>query len=198
MRNELETEQRLQHIDHQAPPAIAVRLFHSPWLLNQGPGGQASLLRAGSHRSIWNTDFKLWTPTAWLHVSPGLDHCFTPTKFHPLTVKVISWSLRPDAPVIYTGAFLIWQFGRIEHYHHLIILSRHQHGYPWPSFATPPYHSSLPVGLQGYTLYPHRAAVCRFELATLLFYSHVKGSIGVHHLWTHPYFSSSVLHVLFI
>ena len=42
---------------------------------------------------------------------------------------------------------------------HLIILSCHQHGYPGPSFATPPYRSSF----QGYTPYPHRAAVYRFE-----------------------------------
>ena len=98
-----------------APPAIAVCLFRSPELLNRGPGGPASLLRTGSHSSIWNTDFKLWTPTppAWLPVSPGLNHCFTPTQFNPSTVKVISWSFRPDAPVIYTGAFLIWQLGRV-------------------------------------------------------------------------------------
>ena len=55
---ELETEQRLQHIDLPAPPAIAVRLFRSPGLLNRGPGDPASLLRVGSHSSIWNTDFK--------------------------------------------------------------------------------------------------------------------------------------------
>ena len=29
------------------------------------------------------------------------------TQFNPSTVKVIPWSLRPDAPVIYTGAFLL-------------------------------------------------------------------------------------------
>ena len=96
-----------------APPAIAVGLFRSPGLLNRGPGGPASLLRAGSHRSIWNTDFKLWTPTAWLPVSPGLYHCFTSTQFNPSTVKGIPWSLWPDSPVIYTGAFLIWQLGRV-------------------------------------------------------------------------------------
>ena len=42
------------------------------WAAQPGTlGGLASLLRAGSHRSIWNTDFKLWTPTAWLPVSAG-------------------------------------------------------------------------------------------------------------------------------
>ena len=63
--------------------------------------------------------------------------------------------------------------------HHLVVastrisltLSRH-----------PPYRSSFPAGLQGYTSYPHRAAVCRFELVALLLFGHVNGSIGVHHL----------------
>ena len=75
------------------------RLFRSPGLLNRGPGGPASLLRAGSHSSIWNTDFKLWTPNAWHPVSPRLYHCFTSTQFNPSIVKVIPWSLRPDAQV---------------------------------------------------------------------------------------------------
>ena len=34
--------------------------------------------------------------------------------------------------------------------------SRHQHGSPWPFPAT------LPIGLQGYILYRHRAVVYRF------------------------------------
>ena len=66
--------------------------------------------------------------------------------------------------------------------HHLIMLSCHLHGYPWPSHATPPNRSSLPAGPQGYTLYPHRDGVCRFELVAPLLLGHVKGSIGVHHL----------------
>ena len=68
------------------------------------------------------------------------------------------------------------------HHHHLIILSYHQHRYPWPSLATPLYRSSLSVGPDSYTLYLHRAAVCRFKLVTLLLLGHVKGSIGVHHI----------------
>ena len=32
----------------------------------------------------------------------------------------------------------------------IIIMSCRQHGYPWPSLATPPYRSSLLAGLQGY------------------------------------------------
>ena len=97
---ELVTEQNSNILTPPVPPAIAVRLFRSPGLLNRGFGGPASLLRAGSHSSIWNTDFKIWTPTAWLPVSPGLYHCFTSTQFNPSTVKVIPWSLRPDSLVI--------------------------------------------------------------------------------------------------
>ena len=80
----------------------------------------------------------------------------------------------------------------------IIIFSCHQHGYPWPFLATPPYRSSLPAGPQGYTLYPHRVAVCMFELVALLLLGHVKGSIRVHHLWARLYFSRSVLHVWFV
>ena len=81
---------------------------------------------------------------------------------------------------------------------YVITLSCHQHRYPWPSLATPRYRSSLMAGPQGYIPYPHRAAVCRFELVALLLLGHVKGSIGEHHLWARPCFSSSILHAWFI
>ena len=79
-----------------------------------------------------------------------------------------------------------------------IIMSCHQHGYPWPSLTTPSFHSSFLAGSQGYIPYLHRAAVCRFELIALFSLSHVRGSIGAHHLWEYPWFSSSVLDVWFI
>ena len=79
-----------------------------------------------------------------------------------------------------------------NYYHHVVppagislTLSRH-------------IHSSLLVGPEGYIPYPHRPAVCRFELVVLLLLGHVKGSIGANHLWSRPYFSSSVLHVWFV
>ena len=56
-------------------------------------------------------------------------------------------------------------------------MSYRLHGYPWPSLTTPPYRSSLLGGSQGYIPYPHRAAVCRFELVALLLFGHVRGSI---------------------
>ena len=80
----------------------------------------------------------------------------------------------------------------------IIIMSCCQHGYPWFSLATPPYRSSLLAGPQGYIPYPHRAAVCSFELVVLLLLSHMRGSIGEHPLWARPCFSSSVLHVWFV
>ena len=77
--------------------------------------------------------------------------------------------------------------------HFIIIMSCHQHGYPWPILDTFPDRSSPLAGLQGYIPYPHIAAVCMFELL-----SHMWGSIGVHHLWARPCFSSSVLRARFI
>ena len=66
----------------------------------------------------------------------------------------------------------------------------HRHGYPWPSLAISPYHSSPLVGLQGHILSPHVAAECMFELVVLLLPGHMWGSIGVHHLWARPCFYS--------
>ena len=79
-----------------------------------------------------------------------------------------------------------------------IIISFYQHGYPWPSLATSPYRSSPLAGLQGYIPYSHIAAICMFELVVLLLLGHMWGSIGVHHLWARPCFSSSVLCVWFV
>ena len=79
-----------------------------------------------------------------------------------------------------------------------IIMSCRQHGYPWPSLATSPYHSSPLAGLQGYILCPHIVAVCKLELVVLLLHGHMWGSIGVHHLWARPCFSSSVQRVWFV
>ena len=80
--------------------AITVFLSHSPGLLNRGPGGPSLcwdmvLIPASS----------LQLPDFLSH--PGLYHCSTLTQFNPLTAKAISWSPRLDAPVIYTGAFLL-------------------------------------------------------------------------------------------
>ena len=80
----------------------------------------------------------------------------------------------------------------------IIIMSCRQHGYPWLPLATSPYHSSPPAGLHGYILCPHIVAVCKFELVVLLLHGHMWGSIGLHHLWACPCFSSSVPRVWFV
>ena len=83
-------------------------------------------------------------------------------------------------------------------YIYIIIMSYRQHGYLWTSLATSTYYSSPLAGLQGYILYPHIVAVCKFELVVLLWLGHMWGSIGVHHLWARPCFSSSILRVWFV
>ena len=92
----------------------------------------------------------------------------------------------------------IVQFFNMKRYIIIIIMSCRQHGYPWPSLATSPYYSLPQAGLQGYILCPHIAAVWMFELVVLLLLGHMWGSIGVHHLWARPCFSSSVLRVWFV
>ena len=62
----------------------------------------------------------------------------------------------------------------------------------WHLWMTRPLRAHV---LQGYIPHPHIAAVCMFEQVILLLLDHMRGSIGVHRLWAHPCFSSSVLHV---
>ena len=69
----------LQHIDPPSSSGHSSASFSFSWAAQLGAWGPSlSAERADSHRPIWNTDFKLWTPTAWLPVSPGLYHCFRP------------------------------------------------------------------------------------------------------------------------
>ena len=49
------------------------------------------------------------------------------------------------------------------------------------SSSSPSCRASLPVGLQGYILYRHRAVVCRFYLVVLPLLFHVKWFTGVCH-----------------
>ena len=66
----------------------------------------------------------------------------------------------------------------IKQPNHIIIMSRRQHGYPWPSFASSPYHSSPLAGLQGYISYHHIAAVCMYVQAGHPAFS--RSYVGVH------------------
>ena len=49
-----------------------------------------------------------------------------------------------------------------------------------------------------FQLCPYKAVLDKFKLVVQHFLFHVKESMGEHYLWVHPYFSSSVLHVLFV
>ena len=85
----------------------------SPGLLNRGLGslGAQPLLGHGSHSSIF--------PNCLKFLSPGLYNNLTSIYFQQASQfalistprqsrsPLISWYLRPDAPVIYTGAFLL-------------------------------------------------------------------------------------------
>ena len=106
---ELKTEQRFQHIDPPTLLTITALLSRSPGLLNRGSGDPAL-----------NRELVLTTRTGTLTSSSELQLIWTScnrgyiivfadsiqpddSQGHPL----ISWYLRPDAPVIYTGAFLL-------------------------------------------------------------------------------------------
>ena len=119
VRGELETEQRLQHIDPPAPPAIAVCLFHSPGLLNWGPGAQhlcwelVPTARSGTLTSSSELQL-IWTSCRWGYITiwrpPTSCECHNSHSIQPLNSQdfpLIPWYLWPDAPVIYTGAFLL-------------------------------------------------------------------------------------------
>ena len=89
------------------------------------PGAQRTQLSAGSGSRCFelqhlspNSDLLLTRTSCSTRLYNWLTStCFSErricTQFNPFTVKVIPWYLRPDAPVIYTGAFPIWQLGRV-------------------------------------------------------------------------------------
>ena len=111
--SELETEQRLQHIQHIDPPQLF--LLSQPFFPLSWPaqpvGGSLCwdmvLIPASSLQLIWTSCRRdyiiIWhPPTFERHIC---------TQYNPSTVKAIPWYLRTDAPVSYTCAFPIWQPG---------------------------------------------------------------------------------------
>ena len=87
--------------------AIRAFLSRSSGLLKWGPGGPASLGH-GPHSSIFSpTDWTscalryiiIWRPLFFLRAS---QFC---TQFNPSMIRLYPDIPRPDAPVIYTGAF---------------------------------------------------------------------------------------------
>ena len=109
--------------------------------------------------------------------------------------KGVAPSSTPRCSSYWKGSLLVaLDYGRqlylLHHHHH------HHHIVPlaWISLTITRHFSLSFIGLQGYIPYPHIAAVCMFELVVLLLPGHMWGSIGVHHLWARPCFSSSLLH----
>ena len=98
----------LQHVDPHSS-GHSSNSFSYSWAAQ--PGAKL-LLGHGSYSNIFS-------PTDLNFLSPGLYNNLTPTYFlrasHLYSIQpvdsqgypLISWYLRPDAPVIYTGAFLI-------------------------------------------------------------------------------------------
>ena len=136
------------------------------------------LPNAMNHREKWRErirEIRVWCDLMMINCHNEFVNC----------VKVSRFRASAKGSVIYL-------------YNIIIIMSRRQRRYPWPSLAISPYHSSPPAGLQGYILCPHIVAVCKFVLVVLLLHIHMWGSTGVHRLWARPCFSSSVLRVWFV
>ena len=125
VRGELETERTATYWP-QIPLSLAALISCSAGLHNWG-----------SWRSIglcWVLVLSTASFSNWLNLSVALGHVIVwcppascghhiCTQFSPSTVNVIPWYLRPDAPVIYTGASLIWQLDRGSIcYNHSIII----------------------------------------------------------------------------
>ena len=115
VRGELETEQNC-NISTPTLLAIAAFLSRSPGLLNWGPSlcWDMVLIPASSLQLIWTSCHRgyiiIWRP-------PTSCECHNSHSIQPFDSQgypLIAWYLRPDAPVIYTGAFLIWQPGRFR------------------------------------------------------------------------------------
>ena len=66
-----------------------------------------------SNSDLQLPDFLLHPGYVIVWCPPASCECHICTQFNLSTVKVIPWYIRLDAPVIYTGAFLIWQLGRV-------------------------------------------------------------------------------------
>ena len=114
--------------------------------------------------------------TCWQHETKKLLFYGTLRKIFEtyIFLKHGNLSLAPDHVFLRWNNFILYTFNVVI-YIDIIILLCHQHGYPWPSLATPPYRSSLLASPQGYVPYPHRATACRFKLVALLLLGHVRG-----------------------
>ena len=123
VRGELEAEQSCNILPPPSSSSYSSTSFSSCGAAQ--PGALRAQLSAGSGSHCFelqqltlNSDLQQTRTSC----STGLYNCLTYTcfserriytQFNPSSVKVIHWYIRPDAPVIYTGAFLICQLGRV-------------------------------------------------------------------------------------
>ena len=99
----------LQHIDPPQLFRLQQHFFPFSWAAQPGALEPSLcwdmvLIPSSSLQLIW-TSCRRGYIIIWRPPTSCERHIFT--QFNPSTVKVISWYLRPDAPVIYTGAFLL-------------------------------------------------------------------------------------------
>ena len=122
VRGELENEQRLQHIDPHSSGYSSIT-FPFSWAAQPGAWGPSlcwvwfpllELEQLTLNSDLQLTDFLSHPGHIIVWRSPASCGVTIRTQFNPSTVKVIPRYLRPDAPVVYTGAFLIWQLGRVR------------------------------------------------------------------------------------
>ena len=121
VRGELETEQTVTYWP-PVPLTIAALLSHSAGCSTGELDGPALCRELVLTALKCNSNLQQnWLELTQLSVALGYIIVWHPpascerricTEFNPSTVKVISWYLRPDTPVIYTDAFFIWQLGR--------------------------------------------------------------------------------------
>ena len=110
---ELETEENCNILTPTNSSGYSNISFPFSWAAQPGAWGPSLcwdivLIPASSLQLIWTSCHRgyiiIWCP-------PTSCERHICTQFNLTTVKVIPWYLRPDAPVIYAGAFLIWQPG---------------------------------------------------------------------------------------
>ena len=94
---------------------------------------------------------------AWIMASPSMKFQMIWPSFWQLKQNFLNHLvtvLRSTVPLLFTqqmffvASVVLWPSLNLKSFI-IIIMSRRLRGYPWPSLAISPYHSSPPAGLQG-------------------------------------------------
>ena len=95
----------------------------------------------------------------WYHVLKRFNGNITRNVINKIWKCFLSYVLLKRLLSGTVDFFLVFH---VKEYYFIRSIDIHLHWYLWLSFATPPFRSLLPVGLQGYIPYWHRNAVCNF------------------------------------